>query len=140
MNIIHGTMTPVWGVLDKFEDGIETARDAWFLAKVGALAGFTYLILKSPPTAARFLWWSATFFVVRTTTTMLMWMGELVQQIRVVSGWARSKPPPGIISPFIVIGVPLIVAIGNAQEFLGSVGDEGHCQDSLFMPSQQCVV
>lgn len=131
---MRGVHDSVWGVL---QDGAKNVRDAWLLAKLGAIAGFTYLMVKAPVQAARFTWWTVSFYVIRTTATIASWMGELYQQLRLAHGHGRTRPPPGPLSPFILLGVPLIGAIQNASEYLGT--DDPGCEDR-FMPGQSCVV
>lgn len=124
----------VWGVID---DGVDNVRDAWLFAKLGALAGFTYLMVKAPIQTARFTWWSISFYVIRTTVTVASWMGELYQQLRVAHGYGRTRPPPGPLSPFILLGIPLIGSLQNASEYLGT--DDPNCEDR-FIPGQCGVV
>ena len=131
----------VQGVADRIDEGIDTLQTAWLVAKLAAISGYSYLMVRNPVQTLRFTWWAVYYVSVRAVADTGVFLGEMWQQIRLVHGKERTRPPPGPLSPFILLGIPLVVAITQAASFLGSDSDTpGGCQESLFMPGQCQVV
>jgi hypothetical protein len=131
----------VHDIVETADDGLDALHKTWTLAKMAAIGGYSYLMIRNPVQTLRFTWWAIYYVSVRAVADTGVFLGEMWQQIRQVHGWDRTRPPPGPLSPFILLGIPLIVAITQAGSFLGSDSDTpGGCQESLFMPGQCQVV
>jgi len=131
----------VSGIVESADDVVDTLQRAWLLAKMAAIGGYSYLMIRNPVQTLRFTWWAIYYISVRAVMDTGVFLGEMWQQIRQVHGWDRTRPPPGPLSPFIMLGIPLVIAIQAAQGFLGSgEATPGGCEEDLFMPGQCQVV
>lgn len=136
-------MKPVLSVaslVDPIDEAIDALQTAWLLAKMSAIGGYSYLMIRNPVQTLRFTWWAVYYISVRAVMDTGVFLGEMWQQIRLVHGKERTRPPPGPLSPFILLGIPLVVAITQAGSFLGSDDSPGGCQEDRFMPGQCQVV
>lgn len=98
--------------LDKTKD---VAVDVWAAAKLAAIVGYSYLIYKSPLETLKFTWRLGFYVGSRAIMDLGMTLKMLGEHIKAVH---KRPPTPPPVGAFIMLGVPIIVAMDQGAQAL----------------------